>query len=164
MAHMTAGFQKIDEKAKKNRRAGHGGWVFGFLLLGIFRSLKETLLQITEGNYTSALSTSLLCLVQTSAFYLLWLRQDQKKQKSQSLPQDCLVCCLLVILCFFCFFCFPVLHSSHLHVSANAWTCIVSIMSVLPLTPSGATVVCRQVAASCNVSRPVTLAHALVLL
>ena len=143
--------------------------VFGFLLLGIFRSLKETLLQITEGNYTSALSTSLLCLVQTSAFYLLWLRQDQKKQKSQSLPQDCLVCCLLVILWFFCFFvflffCFPVLHSSHLHVSANAWTRIVSIMSVLPLTPSGATVVRRQVAASCNVSRPVTLAHALVLL
>ena len=33
-------------------------------------------------------------------------------------------------------------------------------MSVLPLTPSGATVVCRQVAASCNVSRPVTLAQA----
>ena len=66
-----------------NRRAGHGGWVFGFLLLGIFRSLKETLLQITEGNYTSALSTSLLCLVQTSAFYLLWLRQDQKNQKAK---------------------------------------------------------------------------------
>ena len=62
--------------------------VFGFLLLGIFRSLKETLLQITEGNYTSALSTSLLCLVQTSAFYLLWLRQDQKKQKKQKKPKE----------------------------------------------------------------------------
>ena len=109
--------------------------------------------------YFSALSGTNVCFLLTLA------ASRPKNQKSQSLPQDCLVCCLLVILwffwfLFFCFFCFPVLHSSHLHVSANAWTCIVSIMSVLPLTPSGATVVCRQVAASCNVSRPVTLAQA----
>ena len=89
-----------------NRRAGHGGWVFGFLLLGIFRSLKETLLQITEGNYISALSGTNVCFLLTlAASRPKKTKKTKKTKKPISAPRLSGLLSFGYSL-FFCFFAF----------------------------------------------------------